>query len=168
MDFMMVKNPEKAITDFTRAIEASPKFALAYMGRSYARYMQLQIDTQLTDDRPTTGAAKPGEGMLKEKKTNFEINEIISDLNHVLELSPRNVYALFNKGNAYIIIKNYTEAITCYTEAIEVKPDFGEAYYNRGLMYLRMGNKERGVADLSKAGELGILPSYNVLKRMSR
>ena len=35
-------------------------------------------------------------------------------------------------------------------------------------MYLRMGNKERGVADLSKAGELGILPSYNVLKRMSR
>ena len=168
MDFMMVKNPEKAITDFTRAIEASPKFALAYMGRSYARYMQLQIDTQLTDDRPTTGAAKPGEGMLKEKKTNFEINEIISDLNHVLELSPRNVYALFNKGNAYIIIQNYTEAITCYTEAIEVKPDFGEAYYNRGLMYLRMGNKERGVADLSKAGELGILPSYNVLKRMSR
>lgn len=168
MDFMMVKNPEKAITDFTRAIEASPKFALAYMGRSYARYMQLQIDTQLTDDRPTTGAAKPGEGMLKEKKTNFEINGIISDLNHVLELSPRNVYALFNKGNAYIIIKNYTEAITCYTEAIEVKPDFGEAYYNRGLMYLRMGNKERGVADLSKAGELGILPSYNVLKRMSR
>ena len=168
MDFMMVKNPEKAITDFTRAIEASPKFALAYMGRSYARYMQLQIDTQLTDDRPTTGAAKPGEGMLKEKKTNLEINEIISDLNHVLELSPRNVYALFNKGNAYIIIQNYTEAITCYTEAIEVKPDFGEAYYNRGLMYLRMGNKERGVADLSKAGELGILPSYNVLKRMSR
>ena len=168
MDFMMVKNPEKAITDFTRAIEASPKFALAYMGRSYARYMQLQIDTQITDDRPTTGAAKPGEGMLKEKKTNFEINKIISDLNHVLELSPRNVYALFNKGNAYIIIKNYTEAITCYTEAIEVKPDFGEAYYNRGLMYLRMGNKERGVADLSKAGELGILPSYNVLKRMSR
>ena len=168
MDFMMVKNPEKAITDFTRAIEASPKFALAYMGRSYARYMQLQIDTQLTDDRPTTGAAKPGEGMLKEKKTNHEINEIISDLNHVLELSPRNVYALFNKGNAYIIIQNYTEAITCYTEAIEVKPDFGEAYYNRGLMYLRMGNKERGVADLSKAGELGILPSYNVLKRMSR
>lgn len=168
MDFMMVKNPEKAITDFTRAIEASPKFALAYMGRSYARYMQLQIDTQLTDDRPTTGAAKPGEGMLKEKKTNFEINEIISDLNHVLELSPRNVYALFNKGNAYIIIQNYTEAITCYTEAIEVKPDFGEAYYNRGLMYLRMGNKEHGVADLSKAGELGILPSYNVLKRMSR
>ena len=172
MDFIMVKNPAQAIADFTRAIEASPKFALAFMGRSYARYLQLQLDTQATpaDNRTTTGTtAKPGgEGMLMEKKTNYTINEIIADLNHVLELSPRNVYAMFNKGNAYIIIKNYTEAITCYTEAIDIKPDFGEAYYNRGLMYLRMGNKERGVADLSKAGELGILPSYNVLKRMSR
>lgn len=172
MDFMMVRNPAQAIADFTRAIEASPKFALAYMGRSYARYLQLQLDTQAAgDDRPTTGttASKPaGEGLLMEKKTNFAINEIIADLNHVIELSPRNVYALFNKGNAYIIIKNYTEAITCFSEAITLKPDFGEAYYNRGLMYLRLGNKERGVADLSKAGELGILPSYNVLKRMSR
>jgi len=31
-----------------------------------------------------------------------------------------------------------------------------------------MGNKDSGVADLSKAGELGVLPSYNVLKRMNR
>ena len=35
-------------------------------------------------------------------------------------------------------------------------------------MYLRMGNKALGIADLSKAGELGVLPSYNILKRMSR
>jgi tetratricopeptide (TPR) repeat protein len=63
---------------------------------------------------------------------------------------------------------DYTSAISCYTAAIEIKPDLAEAYYNRGLMYLRMGNKEMGVADLSKAGELGVLPSYNVLKRMSR
>ena len=35
-------------------------------------------------------------------------------------------------------------------------------------MYLRMGNKSLGVADLSQAGELGVLPSYNVLKRMTR
>lgn len=168
MDFMMLKNAEQAIADFTHAIEASPKFALAYMGRSYARYLQLQIDTQTTDDSPTSATAKPGEGMLKEKKTNYVITEIINDLDKVIELSPRNVYALFNKGNACIIIQNYTEAIACFSEAIAAKPDFGEAYYNRGLMYLRMGNKDRGVADLSKAGELGILPSYNVLKRMTR
>ena len=75
---------------------------------------------------------------------------------------------MFNKGNIYMTLNDNTAALSAYTAAIGLKPDFGEAYYNRGLMYLRMGNKERGVADLSKAGELGILPSYNVLKRMSR
>ena len=67
----------------------------------------------------------------------------------------------------YMELQDMTSAISCYTQAIEMKPDFGEAYYNRGLVYLRLGNKDRGIEDLSKAGELGILPSYNVLKRMT-
>ena len=36
------------------------------------------------------------------------------------------------------------------------------------MVYLQLGNIEKGVADLSKAGELGIMSSYNVLKRMRR
>lgn len=32
---------------------------------------------------------------------------------------------------------------------------------------MRLGNRPSGVNDLSKAGELGILPSYTVLKRMN-
>lgn len=75
---------------------------------------------------------------------------------------------MFDKGNVYMMMQDNTAAISAYTSAIAIKPDFGEAYYNRGLVYLRLGNKEKGLADLSKAGELGILPSYNVLKRMSR
>lgn len=171
MDFMMVRNSEQAIADFSKAIESSPDFALAYLGRSYAKYLQLQIEQQNeagNDASAPTGKPKAGSSMLMEKKTNHVMGEIVDDLNKVIELSPRNVYAMFNKGNAYMIMKNYTSAISCYTDAIETKPDFGEAYYNRGLMYLKLGNKEKGVADLSKAGELGILPSYNVLKRMTR
>ena len=59
-------------------------------------------------------------------------------------------------------------AIASYSRAIELKPDLGEAYFNRALIYLQLGDKEKGTADLSKAGELGILPSYNILKRMTR
>ena len=52
-----------------------------------------------------------------------------------------------------------------YTRAIDMYPYIGEAYYNRGLTYLRLGNRERGVADLSKAGELGIQEAYVDMKR---
>ena len=95
-------------------------------------------------------------------------NLMMKDLDAAIKLSPKNVYAYFNKGNVYLLQGDYTSAISCYSKAIELKPDLGEAYYNRGLMYLRMGNKSLGVADLSQAGELGVLPSYNVLKRMTR
>jgi tetratricopeptide (TPR) repeat protein len=92
---------------------------------------------------------------------------VMADLNQVIKLSPKNVYAHFNKGNVYMLQGDYTSAISSYSTAIELKPDLAEAYYNRGLMYLRMGNKALGVADISKAGELGVLPSYNILKRMT-
>ena len=47
-----------------------------------------------------------------------------------------------------------------------MKPDLGEAYYNRGYVYLQLGNKEAGLENLSKAGELGVIPSYSLLKKM--
>jgi hypothetical protein len=40
-----------------------------------------------------------------------------------------------------------------------------EAYYNRGLAKIYTGNAEGGVADLSKAGELGMYKAYSVIKR---
>lgn len=60
----------------------------------------------------------------------------------------------------------YDEAIKAFSRAIELKPDFGEAYYNRGFVYLSIGDSSKAFPDLSRAGELGIVPSYFLLKRM--
>lgn len=169
VDFMMVKNPESALADAERALEKSPKFALALFLKADAHYMQYLMakNARKGMDQPTSADDVQAAAMLRDQNDVPMLALVTADLNEVLKLSPKNVYALYNKGNVYLLLKNYTSAISCYTEAIALKPDFGEAYYNRGLMYLRMGNKERGIADLSKAGELGILPSYNVLKRMT-
>jgi len=45
--------------------------------------------------------------------------------------------------------------------------DFAEAYFNRGLTNLFIGEDAKGKADLSKAGELGIYQSYNLLHRLN-
>ena len=39
--------------------------------------------------------------------------------------------------------------------------------YNRGLARLSQGDVNRGIADLSKAGELGIYNAYSIIKRMT-
>ena len=57
---------------------------------------------------------------------------------------------------------------TCqYLKVIRRDPEFAEAYFNRGLTRLSLGDTDRGIADLSKAGELGIINSYSIIKRMT-
>jgi tetratricopeptide (TPR) repeat protein len=45
--------------------------------------------------------------------------------------------------------------IEYYNEAIRLKPDYAEAYNNRGLAYLLQGNYELGCRDAQKGCELG-------------
>lgn len=75
--------------------------------------------------------------------------------------------AWYNKGVALAAEGDYTSALQAFNRALELRPDFGEAYFNRGYVYLYLGNREAAFSDLSRAGSLGIVPSYNLLKRMS-
>ena len=179
IDLLMVRNPEAAISDLDKAIGLSEKFALAYFARAHAKYLAAQTRQagSATTIAPSAVAGAKGrlgdeerkqQALLARSKDNALYSEMLADFDSALKYSPRNVYAMFNKGNIYMTLNDNTAALSAYTAAIGLKPDFGEAYYNRGLVYLRLGNKQKGLADLSKAGELGILPSYNVLKRMSR
>ena len=64
------------------------------------------------------------------------------------------------------IQKDYRGAISDYTEAINIEPQFAEAYFNRGLAKLAVGETASGLDDLRKAGELGVVESYSIIKRM--
>lgn len=168
MDFMMVKNYESAIADINRAIELAPKFTLAYFLRANAYYMQYELEKgDASKASATSTDAAAAAKLLVQNASDGKLTDALADFNEVLKLSPKSVYALYNRGFIYLLMGDYTSAISSFNEAIAIKPDFGEAFYNRGLMYFKLGNREKGVADLSNAGELGVLPSYNVLKRMS-
>ena len=62
--------------------------------------------------------------------------------------------------------KDYQAAITSYTQAINIEPDFAEAYFNRALTYLLLNQRDKTISDLSKAGELGIYKAYSILKKI--
>ena len=165
VDLLMVRNLDGALADADRALELKGDFALAYFLRANVRFMQWRMSTSAPASDATDARTQ---AMLHQSEQAALLQAVLSDLDQVLRLSPGNVYANFNRGNAYALLADYTAAISCFNKAIEAKPDLGQAYYNRGLAYLQLGNKARGMADLSKAGELGILPSYNIIKRMNR
>ena len=70
------------------------------------------------------------------------------------EEEKRESSAFFLRGNAKWKEKEYHEAIKWYTEAIAKRPDFSDAYYNRGLVYQILEKNDEALADFSKATEL--------------
>ena len=94
-----------------------------------------------------------------------DYSTVLDDYNKCLEIDPDFVFAMFNIANVYAKSGKVDEAIDLYTRLLEKDKDIAEAYYNRGLLYIYKGNKAQANADLSKAGELGITDSYNIIKR---
>ena len=80
----------------------------------------------------------------------------------------QNAYLYFDRGNLMAEGKHYDRAIDDYTRAIQIDPRLAEAYYNRGVVRCQAGHTQAGLADLSKAGELGLYDAYALAKRLAK
>ena len=187
LDFMLVQDFSEAIKDYSRVIDLNPDFAMAYFNRAVVRYKQLDYEMSQTSSVQedlsamsmnlkvgkgssvvrTPATADPTSAALKDKKRAYEHEMISRDYDMVIKLNPNFVYAYFNRGNLRCAQRDFRAAINDYTEAIQRDPEFAEAYFNRGLARLSQGLANEGIADLSKAGELGIINAYSIIKRMT-
>lgn len=158
MDFITLRDYPAAIADFTKAIQTTPSFTLAYLMRAIARLRGLQANKSIDSNDSQTAPQQ------QEKMTR---KAALDDINKTIELSPDMAIAHYNKGVLMLEARDFTSAIAALSKAIQIKPEFGEAFYNRGYAYFRLGNARAGSSDLSRAGELGIVPSYSLLKRMA-
>ena len=61
----------------------------------------------------------------------------------------------FKRATAKYELKDYQGAIADYTKAIELNPDYAQAYNKRGFAYLMLGPKSKAQADFKRAIELG-------------
>ena len=57
----------------------------------------------------------------------------------------------FYLGNEKYLIRIYQDAITAYNEAIQLQPDFANAYVNRGLAKEKLDQPESAIMDYSSA-----------------
>ncbi len=176
MDFMLVQDYENALKDMSRVLELMPDMLVAHFAKAIIRTKQIEydhlieqpllMDAQSGIDLPDPGKM-PGKAKLPEISTkSIEYEEILKEYEKIISLNPGFIYAYYNRAEIFSLEKDFRAAIADYTKAIELEPQFAEAYFNRGLSRLSIGESEEGLDDLRKAGELGVVQSYSIIKRM--
>lgn len=155
IEFALVQDYNSAIEDCNEAIfwsAQSSEKTIMYFCRANWRYKLLEY------------LCMSGEEVGSERlKLEFEM--ILRDYDQVILTSPDFAFAYYNKANILCNQRDFQAAMTYYQKAIEQEPDLAEAYYNRGLVEVFVGDNEAGLADLSKAGELGLYQAYNMISR---
>ncbi len=114
-------NFQTAILDFTKSISYDSNTWTVYFFRAKAY--------------DKVGRHKDAE---KDKKVVIELKKKKDPIVH------------YNKGTAHMSAKRYEKAIEEYTIAIEIKPDFIQAYNNRSVAYHNLGQFKKAKKDQEK------------------
>ncbi|MDR0333452.1 MAG: tetratricopeptide repeat protein [Dysgonamonadaceae bacterium] len=179
MDFMLIQDYENALDDINKVIELNPDLTIAYFVRAVIRSKQLEFNPFEAQDlfsasqsssirTPERTDITPGVlPRLPEISTrSFEHDIIMKDYEKVIAMNPSFFFAHYNIAEIFTLEKDYRAAISAYTRAIELEPQFAEAYFNRGVSRLSIGETATGLDDLRKAGQLGIVQAYSIIARM--
>ncbi|HIY36735.1 MAG TPA: tetratricopeptide repeat protein [Candidatus Paraprevotella stercorigallinarum] len=157
---------DAALEDVDRAIQLDSAMTLAYCLRIQIRMKNLELDA--SGDRLEIVPGKEKQGRLDADSRRVVCNTILDDCDRVMAVHPDFVIYLYNMGNVYFAMNDYVMAVEKYTQAIERDPQFAAAYYNRGVVRLMQNERDAGIKDLSRAGELGLYSAYNLIKRYSK
>ncbi len=123
-----------AMKDYNLAIEKNPRSADAYFARGNVK-MKLQ-----------------------------DYYGAIDDYSKAIAINENYVEAYFNRGKAKQYLQAYEDAINDCSKIIQINPKNYDAWYMRGLLRIEFGDVKNGCLDLSKAGELGDLRAYEMIK----
>ncbi|MBT4482504.1 MAG: tetratricopeptide repeat protein, partial [Candidatus Latescibacteria bacterium] len=153
---------DKAIADYTKALDINPEYAIAFSNRGNAYSDSGNYETAIADFtkaieiNPRLVEAYYNRGTAYSGSGNYET--AIADFTKAIEINPRLVKAYYNRGVAYLDLGNYETAIADFSKALDINPQFAEAFGNRGNAFLDLGNYETAIADFTKA--LDINPQF--------
>ena len=147
--YAQTQNYDAAINDWTAFLQIDSTSAIGYWQRAVCQAMLNEFDAS--------------QGVNTQLKT----ARVVDDFASAIRLSPDNAYFYYDRANFYATRKDYGKAEENYTLAIERDARLAEAYYNRGLVRIYSNHKQEGLADMSKAGELGIYNAYSIMKKYS-
>ena len=158
----------EALLNLNKALEVDPNYAPAYFLRGNIkdnfddRHGAMKDYNTAIEKNPKFADAFFARGNVKMKLQDYY--GAIADFTSCISFNENNIEAYFNRGKAKQFLQAYEDAINDCTKIIQIHPKNVDAYFMRGVLRIEFGDLKNGCLDLSKAGELGDLKAYEMIK----
>lgn len=168
-DYFKVGQYKKAIEAYNDFLKYKPKHVKTIYNRGRC-YQELgEFDKALEDFNVVITLDANNESALLSIGQDFyrkkEYSSATFYSEKVLERNPGNTMAHYLMGRANHKQGYMRDALSNYNSAINLSPDFGEAYLHRGALKLYLRQNRAACADLRKAVELKIEGAENALRK---
>lgn len=108
------------------------------------------VDTFLIDRIPGNTAFQEGEILFEDG----EYQRALEKYEEALAAKPDAPHYVRAKARTLMQLERYDESLRWFDQAVDLQPYFGGTYANRGILFDRMGEYERAVADYERAVDL--------------
>src|SRR5579859_7884780 len=115
---------EKAIQEFSKAIQLNPRFADAYYSRGLACYDLKEYD------------------------------KAVEDFNISIELNPKSYQTYYWRANTYRSVRQDDKALSDFDKSIALNATYAEAYYWKGRTVYDLMEDEKSIESFNKAIQL--------------
>ena len=104
----------------------------------------------------------------QEKEAIRDPRKAIRLFTKAIELNPEDAGAYIRRGDAFIYLGRFEEAISNFDEAIKLNPEDAAAYSHRGAALIFLDRLEEAIADYDKANELNPESAfiYRILRKI--
>ncbi len=153
--YTLLKQFDKALSDFNKAISMTPTDAVARKERA-SLYLEMKNIPMALQDCNAIIAQEPKqipyyELRAKILESNKQPEKALADLNKVVSLSKTDPPAYLNRGQLYDRLGQYAKAIADYTTAADLNPSEDDAFRYRGSSYFKLGRYDKAVEDYTEA-----------------
>jgi tetratricopeptide (TPR) repeat protein len=90
------------------------------------------------------------------------------DYEKAIQLNANEAYYHLGLANFHFTLDQHTQAVVAYDKVLQLKPDLVDAVFNRALVYMIMGNAEKGCPEMKRARELGHDSAQEVYRKYCR
>ena len=153
---------DKAIVEFTTAIELNPNYIDAYHHRANAYINLGKYDLALADLDEAI-LLSPDNAFLYHVRGLFyreigDFGKVLADQNKAISINPQYADAYLERGVAYGNLGDHDKAFVDFNKAIELDPNNPLSFYNRGYEYHLQGEYQQAINDFNKTIEVN--PNY--------